>query len=183
MLRRFTPNRERLRKSVGGYAAGVGALTQRMKRSQSYEWLRFKGYVAFNLPRLVTVLGAALLTGIAGMHVYVLISRPSLPIYFAIYTAAFSGCCLLSAVALWLTRKPAVPQAAWLFSDLVSVGFLGVYLVSREVTLPGLVAITGRWDFAPGTLAGALALIFVTVHMSVLFGINVAYPQRQQWSD
>ena len=40
-----------------------------------YEWLRLKGYVAFNLPRTVTMLGAALLTGIAAAHVYVLTSQ------------------------------------------------------------------------------------------------------------
>ena len=99
-----------------------------------YEWLRLKGYVAFNLPRLVTMLGAALLTGIAAIHVYVLISRPALPMYFVVYTAAVVGCCLLTAVALWLARNPRVPQAAWLFGDLISVVFLGVYLVSRAVS-------------------------------------------------
>jgi hypothetical protein len=46
-----------------------------------------------------------------------------------------------------------------------------------------MVAVTGRWDFAPGSLAGACALGFVAVHMSVLLGINVAYPQRQPWFD
>ena len=183
MIRRLNLNRTGLRTNDGGYAAGVGAVARRIRRSQLYEWLRLKGYVAFNLPRLVTTLGAALLTGIAAIHVYVLISRPSLPTYFAVYTAVVTGCCLLTAVALWLARNPRVPQAGWLFGDLVSVFFLGVYLGSRAVAVPGLVAITGRWDFAPGTLAGAFALGFVTVHMSVLLGINVAYPQRQHWSD
>ena len=183
MIRRLTLNRTGLRKTDGGYAAGVGAVARRIKRSQLYEWLRLKGYVAFNLPRLVTMLGAALLTGIAAIHVYVFISRPALPTYFAVYTAAVVECCLLTAIAVWLARNPRVPQAAWLFGDLISVVFLGVYLVSRAVTLPGLVAVTGRWDFAPGTFAGAFALGFVAVHMSVLLGINVAYPQRQDWSD
>ena len=126
---------------TAGTPPGVGAVARRIKRSQLYEWLRLKGYVAFNLPRLVTMLGAALLTGIAGIHIYVLISRPALPTYFVVYTAAVVGCCLLTAVALWLARNPRVPQAAWLFGDLVSVVFLGVYLGSRAVTLPGLVAV------------------------------------------
>ncbi|EUA54741.1 putative membrane protein [Mycobacterium xenopi 4042] len=42
---------------------------------------------------------------------------------------------------------------------------------------------TGRWDFAPATFAFAFAGAFVAVHMSVLLGINVAYPQRQGWHD
>lgn len=183
MNRRLALNRTGLFRDDRGYAGGVGAAAQLIKRSQLYEWLRLKGYVAFNLPRLVTTLGAALLTGIAGVHICVVISRPALPTYFAVYTAAVIGCCLLTAAALWLARNPRVPQAAWLFGDLFSVVFLCLYLVSRAVTLPGLVAATGRWDFAPGTFAGAFALGFIAVHMSVLLGINVAYPQRQHWSD
>jgi hypothetical protein len=179
VIRRLALNRTGLQRSD----RGCGAAAQQIKRSQLYEWLRLKGYVAFNLPRLVTMLGAALLTGIAAIHVYVLIRRSALPMYFVVYSAAVIGCCLLTAVALWLARNPRVPQAAWLFGDLVSAVFLSMYLVSRALTLPGLVAVTGRWDFAPGTFAAVFALGFVAVHVSVLLGINVAYPQRQQWSD
>jgi hypothetical protein len=161
----------------------VGAVIERWKRSQLYEWLRLKGYVAFNLPRTVTTLGAALLIGIAAAHVYVVTSRPALPAYFIVYTAILGACCLLTAAFLWLGRNPLVPQLGWFIGDLVSVAFLGVYLASRVATLPGLVAVTGRWDFAPGTLAGAFALGFIAMHMSVLLGINVAYPQRQPWFD
>jgi hypothetical protein len=166
-----------------GYASAVVAVIERWKRSRLYELLRLKGYVAFNLPRTVTVLGATLLTGIAAAHVYVLTSRPALPVYFFVYAVILAVCCLLTAACLWLGRNPRVPQLGWFFGDLVSVAFLGVYLASRAVTLPGMVAVTGRWDFAPGTLAGAFALGFVAVHMSVLLGINVAYPQRQPWFD
>jgi hypothetical protein len=161
----------------------VGAVIERWKRSQVYEWLRLKGYVAFNLPRTVTMLGAALLTGIAAAHVYVLTSQPALPMYFIVYAAILGACCLLTAVCLWLGRNPVVPQLGWLCGDVISVAFLAVYLASRVATLPGLVAVTDRWGFAPGTFAGAFALGFLAVHMSVLLGINVAYPQRQPWVD
>ncbi len=161
----------------------MGAVTERWKRSRLYEWLRLKGYVAFNLPRTVSMLGAALLMGIVAAHVYVLTSQATLPIYFFVYTAIVLACCALAAAAMWRGRNPRVPPLAWLFGDLISVVFLGLYLASRAMPLPGLVAVTGRWDFAPGTFAGAFALGFVAVHMSVLLGINVAYPQRQHWSD
>ena len=166
-----------------GYTLAVSAVIERWKRSRAYDWLRLSGYVAFNLPRTVTMLGTALLTGIAAAHVYVLTSQPPLPVYFVVYAAILGACCLLAASFLWLGRNPRVPQLGWFFGDLVSVVFLGVYLASRVATLPGLVAVTGRWDFAPGTLAGAFALGFIAVHISVLLGINVAYPQRQRWSD
>jgi hypothetical protein len=172
-----------LRIDAFGYFNAVVAVIEIWKRSRLYEWLRLKGYVAFNLPRTVTVLGATLLTGIAAAHVYVLTSQPALPVYFVVYAAILGVCCLLTAACLWLGRNPRVPQLGWFIGDLVSIVFLGVYLASRAVVLPGLVAMTGRWDFAPGTLAGAFALGFVAVHMSVLLGINVAYPQRQPWFD
>jgi hypothetical protein len=161
----------------------VSAVIERWKRSKLYELLRLRGYVAFNLPRTVSVLGAALLIGIAAVHVYVLTSQPALPMYFFVYTAILGACCLLTAASLWLGRNPRVPQLAWFFGDLVSVVFVGLYVASRTTALPGLVSVTGRWDFAPGTLAGAFALGFVAIHMSVLLGINVAYPRRQPWFD
>jgi len=65
-----------------GYAAAVGVVAERWKRGRLYEWLRLKGCVAFNLPRLVTMLGGALLIGMAAAHVYVLTSRTPLPVYF-----------------------------------------------------------------------------------------------------
>ncbi|MBV9723298.1 MAG: oxidoreductase [Mycobacterium sp.] len=129
------------------------------------------------------MLGATLLIAIAATHVYVLTSRRALPVYFVVYTAALLACCLLSATAIWLGRKPLVPRLGWFLGDVVSVVFVGVYLASRAASLPGLMAVTGRWDFAPGTLAGAFALSFIAIHMSVLLGINVAYPQRQPWTD
>lgn len=161
----------------------AGAVIEKWKSSQLFEWLRLKGWIAFNVPRAVSLLGTALLIGIAAVHFYVLISQPASPTYFVVYVAILEACCLSTATSLWLGRNPRVPQLGWFFGDLVSVVFLGLYLASRAATLPGLVALTGRWDFAPGTLAAALALGFVAVHMSVLLGINVAYPQRQQWTD
>lgn len=161
----------------------LGAVIDRWKRSQLYELLRLKGYVAFNLPRTVSMLGAGLLIGIALVHLYVLASQPALPMYFFVYFAILEVCCLLTAASLWLGRNPRVPQLGWFFGDVISVVFLGLYLASRPAPLPGLVAVTGRWDFAPGTFAGAFALGFIAVHMTVLLGINVAYPQRQQWFD
>jgi hypothetical protein len=167
-----------------GYVATViEAVIERWKRSKLYDVLRLNGYVAFNVPRVVSALGAGLLVGIALAHVYVMNRQPDVPVYFFVYGAILVACCLLTAASLWLGRNPRVPQLGWFVGDLVSVVFLGLYLFSRPVALPGLVAVTGRWDFAPGSLAGAFALGFIAVHMTVLLGINVAYPQRQQWTD
>lgn len=153
------------------------------RRSRLYRMLRLGGYVAFDLPRTVTALGDLLLLGIVATHVYILSKETALPRYFVIYAAVLIAGCLLAAGTIWLNLNPLVPQLAWLLGSMVSLIFLGVYLASRMASLPGLIAVTGRWDFAPGTFALAFAAGFIGVHMSVLLGINVAYPQRQNWTD
>jgi hypothetical protein len=158
-------------------------LVELWKRSRVYRMLRLGGYVAFDLPRTVTALGGLLLLGIVVAHLYVLTTESPLPVYFVVYAAVVIVGCLAAAGAMWLTLNPRVPQLGWLLGDLVSVVFLGLYLASRAASLPGLIALTGRWDVAPGSFAGAFALGFIAVHMSVLLGINVAYPQRQNWRD
>lgn len=187
MPTRREPRRTGLPPNAAGYAAAVApvdnVLVDLWRRSRLYEWLRLKGYVAFDLPRTVTMLGGMLLIAIVAAHVYVVTTEPGLPVYFKIYCAVLIACCLMVAGGMWFGRNPRIPQLSWFFGDLLSVVFLGIYLVSRAVSLPGLVAVTGRWDFAPGTFALGFAGAFVALHMSVLLGINVAYPERQGWQD
>lgn len=148
--------------------------------------LTLNGWVAFDLPRVVTALGASLLTGLVAVHAYVLVTQPDLPGYFAVYAAVLTAGCLAAAGAMvsGSTRLKLIgPQLGWYLGSLVCTAFLVIYLASRFVGLPGLGALTDRWDVAPGTLAMALAAGFVAVHTTVLSGINVAYPQRQHWHD
>jgi hypothetical protein len=145
--------------------------------------LTLNGYVAFDLPRTVTGLGASLLMGLVAVHAYMVASRPGLPLYFFVYVALLTAACLGTAAAMVFAVKPLVPQAGWFAGSLVCTAFLVIYLVSRFVSLPGLVALTGRWDLAPGTFAMAFAGGFIAVHTTVLSGINVAYPQRRNWRD
>ncbi len=141
------------------------------------------GYVAFNLPRTVTLIGTALLGGLIATHAYVVLASPAVPVWFAVYTAAVTVGCLLAAAIMWLDLGSRVPQLGWLLGSLVCLAFLAAYLASRIISLSGLIAVTGRWDFAPGTIALACAGAFVAVHISVLLGINVAFGQRRDWHD
>jgi hypothetical protein len=161
----------------------VSLFAEQRHSHQWYEWLRLNGYVAFNLPRTITALGGFLLTGIAAAHVYVLTIETALPVYFLIYCALLISSCLLAAGAIWISINPRVPPLGWLVGSLVSVVFLGCYLASRVTSLQGLVVVTGRWDVAPGTFAAAFAASFIALYISVLLGINVAYPQQQNWHD
>lgn len=145
--------------------------------------LTLNGYVAFDLPRTVTGLGTSLLLGLVAVHAYLAATRSGLPLYFWVYMAVLIAACLGVAAALAFAAKPLVPQVGWFVGSSVCAAFLVVYLSSRFVSLPGLVTVTGRWDLAPGTLAMAFAGAFIAVHTTVLSGINVAYPQRQNWRD
>ena len=172
----------------GGYLAVVADLVARRttalwQRFLSSPVLTLNGWVAFNLPRTVTALGGGLLTGLVGVHVYMLAAEPDLPRYFVAYVLVLTAACLTAASAMVVGIKPAVPQAGWYLGSLVCSAFLALYLVTRWVGLPGLATMTARWDFAPGTLGMACAAAFIVVHTTVLSGINVAYPRRQQWYD
>lgn len=145
--------------------------------------LSLGGYVAFDLPKAVTGLGVLLLAGIAVTHVYVLTSQGALPGYFVVYAVLTVAGCLLAAGSIMTGINPRVAQLGWYFGDLLSVVLLGLVVGSRIAGLPGLVSVTGRWDFAPATFTLAFAGAFIAVHASVLLGINVAYPQRQHWED
>jgi hypothetical protein len=148
--------------------------------------LSLGGYVAFDLPRVVTGLGAALLAGIAAMHaylMYLLAGRDALPGAFVAYAVVVIAACLLVAGGMAFGRNPAVAQAGWYFGSLLSVVILGVDVLTRITSLPGMTAVTGRWDVAPATFALAFAGAFIGLHASVLLGINVAYPRRQHWQD
>lgn len=145
--------------------------------------LTLNGYVAFDVPRLVTGLGASLLMGLVAAHAYMLATRPGLPPYFLVYLAVLIAGCLGAVAAMASAVKPLVPQAGWYAGSLICAAFLVIYLVSGFVSLPGPVALTGRWDLAHGTLAMGLGGGFIAVHTTILSGINVAYPRRQNWRD
>lgn len=171
-----------------GYLAVVADLVVRRttvlwRRLLSSPLLTLNGWVAFNLPRAVTAVGGGLLTAMVAVHVYLLAVEPDLPRYFTAYVVVLAAACLTAASAMVVGIKPAVPQAGWYLGSLVCSAFLALYLVTRWVSLPGLVAMTARWDFAPGTLGMACAAAFIVVHTTVLSGINVAYPRRRQWYD
>jgi len=170
-----------------GYAQVVGhfveAWPENWHRSRLFRVLSLGGYVAFDLPRAVTGLGALLLVGIAATHAYMWASQDGLPRYFQVYAAVVIAGCLLFAGSMGFGRNSHVAQAGWYFGSVLSVVILGLAVGTRVASLPGMTAMTGRWDFAPATFALAFAGAFIGLHASVLLGINVAYPQRQHWED
>jgi hypothetical protein len=138
--------------------------------------------IAFNLPRTVTLAADLALLGVAATHGYVLATAASPPGYFAVYCAAMIIGCLAAAAATWIDVDDGVPGLGWLAGSVLCTAFVIGYLISRLVNLPGLPALTGRWDIAPGSLALVCAGAFLAVHLTVPTGVNVAFGQRRDWS-
>ncbi len=138
--------------------------------------------IAFNLPRMVTLAADAALLGVAATHAYVLATAPGRPGYFVAYCAAMIIGCLAAAALTWVDVDDVVPKLGWLAGSALCTVFLLCYLITRLVMLPGLPALTGRWDLAPGSLALACAAGFLGLHLSVLTGVNVAFGQRRAWT-
>jgi hypothetical protein len=153
------------------------------QRNRLFRMLRLGGYVAFDVPRVVTGLGAVLLLGLAASHAYLLLDQEAPPWYLVLYAVAVIAGCVLIAVGLAYGRNPPVPQGSWFAGSLLSAAVLVVDVATRWASLPGVVSVTGRWDVAPATFALAFACAFIGLHGSVLLGINVAYPHRQHWND
>ena len=176
----FEPN-------AAGYASIVGllggTLPESWRRNRLFRVLSLGGYVAFDLPRVVTGLGVALLLGIAATHAYLMTSQPAVPWYLLGYATATIAGCVIALVAMVAGRNPRVAQAGWSLGSSLCVTLLCLAVGSRLVELPGLAAMTGRLDFAPATFIAAFAVGFVALHASVLLGINVAFPQRRHWVD
>jgi hypothetical protein len=142
-------------------------------------------YISFSLPRTTTTLGVVLLLGIAAIRLLWLAGGfivPDYPAYLAAYFALVAALAFVAAAAMVVPRAgPAM--LGWALGSLVSTATIAVYVATRALGLPGLPQLVGRWDFALGTFAMALAGLFLAVHFTVLTGMNVAYPRRRRWHD
>lgn len=136
--------------------------------------------VAFNLPRMVTASGIALLLGIAVVLVSTLATVPERTGYLVIYVIVLTVALAASAVML-----PAQDRAhfGWFLGSALSALFFVTYVVSRLVSRTGAPPAQTGWDYAPGTAALGCAALFLTLHASILLGANVAHPRRQDWND
>jgi len=139
--------------------------------------------IAFNLPRTVTLAADAALLGLAGLHAYMLVAAVHRPGYLVVYCGVMIIGCVVAVGATWIDVDDIVPAAGWVAGAILCMAFMIGYPISRMVSLPGLSALTGRWDLAPGNLALACAVAFLGLYLTVLFGVNVAFGQRRGWYD
>jgi hypothetical protein len=138
----------------------------------------FYRYIAFNSPRVVTGLGIVLVLGIGAIQLYLLTTSSGAPGYLSACRAVLSAAAALAALGM-LTGQ----ALGWALGSVTSAAASGLYLTSRTVGLPGLPQLVGWWDYPLGTFLLVLAALVLALHFSVRTGMNVAYPQRQDWHD
>lgn len=143
----------------------------------------FYRHITFNLPRLVTAAGIALLLGIAAVRLVLLAENvAALPRYLSAYFALIGLLATLAALGM-LVPILSITRVAWGLGSLVALASLLMYIASRTAGLPQLPQLVGRWDYAPGTFAMALSGAYLATHFSVLTRMNVAFPDHQRWHD
>lgn len=113
----------------------AGAIERRARSTRrsvlSSPMLTLNGYVAFALPRTVTALGVSLLAVLAAVHAYVWATRPALPQYFLVYSAALvAGRVIAAGAMVWGVNRRA-PRIGWYLGDVASLAFLVAYLATR----------------------------------------------------
>lgn len=145
------------------------------KALRAFEW------VAFDLPRLTTGVGVALLAGLAAVQLYLIFGDFGYPGGLTVYHGVLVAGSVAAAVAMVCGPRVAVAQGGWLLGDLVGVVFVVVYLISRIAGLPGAPYLSGWWDFPAGTFGLAFALAFLGVHSLVIVKVLIARPQTRDW--
>jgi hypothetical protein len=140
--------------------------------------ISFYRYISFNSPRVITGSGAVLVLGVGAIHLYLLVVSSGVPVYLRAYFAVLTAAAALAAVGMLTGRT-----LGWVLGSLVSAAAIAMYVASRTIGLPGLPQLVGWWDYPLGTFSMMLAALLLSLHFSVLTGMNVAYPQRQHWHD
>lgn len=143
--------------------------------------LGFLDWFAFDLPRTTTGIGVALLAGQVAVHLWLLFGDIAWPVWLTCYYGVLIIGWAAAAVPMVFGSRVATAQAGWFLGDLVSIVFLVIYVVSRITGLPGAPYLKGWWDFPAGTFGMVFALGFIGLHLSILFGVMVARPQRRNW--
>lgn len=143
----------------------------------------FYRHFAFNMPRATTGGGILLLLGVGVVHLYLLLTTPVLPGYFAAYLALVFAAALAASAGMLVRAKAAVIRTGWALGALTATSAFAMYIVSRTIGLPGLELYVARWDYALGTFTLLLDVGFVGLYLTVLTGVNVAWPQWRYWRD
>ena len=181
-----TAGREVALATDGRAGAGRAAIAQAARWMGIAQLISFYRYFAFNAPRVITAAGIVVLLGVAAIPLYWLVGGfpvPAYPAYLGVYFGLLVAVTVLAAGSMVIRSQPKLVRLGWMLGSVVSVASIAMYVASRTVGLPGLPRLVRWWDYPLGSFAMVLAALFVALHLSVVTGMNVAYPQRRDWHD
>jgi hypothetical protein len=144
---------------------GIGKLTS------------FYRYIYFNQSKLITTTGIALILLVGLIH---LLESPE---YFE--AAIYLGLLFLANFAGTVVAAIGIFRGAcgwgWALGALISGVTIAVYLVSRTLGLPGYTE--GMWADPVGSFSVMVEGLFVALYLSIVTGMNIAYPDKREWHD
>lgn len=141
--------------------------------------ISFYRYIYFNQPRLVTATGIGLILLVGLTHLW------ESPEHFK--AAGYIGTSFLANFAGSVIAAVGIYRGAstwgWLLGAVISSISIVAYVVSRTLGLPDFEEAMGNWGNSAGSAAVIFEALFVMGYVSVVTGMNVAYPNERRWHD
>ena len=141
--------------------------------------ISFYRYIYFNQPRLVTFTGISLILMIGLTHMYVFPQHFRTAPYLGLSFAVLFIISLVSAINILRGSR----RWGWLPGAVISGIALVSYILSRTLGFPGFPEAQNNWANPPGTVAMAFEAIFILTYISIITGMNVAWPEEREWHD
>lgn len=141
--------------------------------------ISFYRYIYFDQPRAVTFLGVSLILTIGLIHLYALPAHFEISPYLGL---SFAVLFVLSFASAFNILRGSY-ATGWLPGAVISGVALVFYLLSRLFGFPGFEEAQSAWATPAGTVAMGLEAFFIFVYMSLITGMNVAWPEQRDWRD
>lgn len=141
--------------------------------------ISFYRYLYLNGPGVTRWTGVALVLLVGAIHLVETLEYFGIAPYLGALFAANVVGSLIAAAGIYRGSR----TWGWLLGAVISGVAIVAYLVSRTIGLPEFSEAMGAWDEPLGTVSMIVEFLFLMVYISVLTGINVAYPERRNWDD
>ena len=141
--------------------------------------ISFYRYIYFNQPRLVTFTGISLILLVGFTHMYVFPRHFETAPYLGLSFAVLFVLSLISAFSILRGSR----RWGWALGAVISgVAFVS-YILSRLFGFPGFEEAHNSWANPAGTVAMAFEVLFEFTYVSLVTGMNVAWPEERDWHD
>jgi hypothetical protein len=141
--------------------------------------ISFYRHIYFNQPRLVTFTGISLILMIGFTHMYVFPEHFKTAPYLGLSFAVLFVLSVISAINILRGSL----RWGWALGAVISGVALLSYILSRTLGFPGFPEAQNNWATPAGTVTMAFEAMFVLTYISLITGMNVAWPWKREWHD